>query len=321
MKTFKHIYGPVPSRRLGNSLGIDIVPSKTCSYDCIYCQLGRTTQKIIDRNSWFSVPKILDELKRSLDSDVSVDYITFSGSGEPTLNENIGKLISTIKTITSIPIAVLTNGSLLSEREVQEDLLTADLILPSLDAGTESVFRYINRPHHSLNLKTVVDGLADFRSRYSGQMWLEVFILDGVNAIEMEIRRIQSLIDCINPNRVQLNTAVRPPTEDFVVPLEKEHMEEIRKLFREPVEIIVDYEKTSAKLYRSPLHSQIIELLKRRPCTLDDISAALGVNRNDLLKQLDALRKSDDIHFQRHRGQIYFSVREYPHDKKVGGDR
>ncbi|MBL7075714.1 radical SAM protein [candidate division KSB1 bacterium] len=311
MKNFKYVYGPVPSRRLGNSLGIDIVPFKWCSYDCVYCQLGRTTQKTIHRKSWFSVPEILGEIKRVLDSNVSVDYITFAGSGEPTLNKNLGKLIPAVKAITNIPVAVLTNGSLLSQKGVQEDLLPADLIIPSLDAGTESLFRYINRPHPDLNLKTVTDGLADFRSKYSGEVWLEVFLLDGVNIQTKEIESIQSLITPINPDRVQLNTAVRPPAEDFVGQLKKERMEKVKRLFNGPVEIIADYDKSTAGVYRSPLRTEIMGLLKRRPCTVDDLAAALDANPNELLKQLNLLQKDKVVHFQRHNRRIYFSIKKH----------
>lgn len=306
----KYTYGPVPSRRLGNSLGVDIVPFKICSFDCVYCQLGRTTRKTVQREDYSPASEILNDLKRVLDSDASIDFITFSGSGEPTLNKELGTLISKVKKLSTIPVAVITNGSLLWKREVQEDLLEADLVLPSLDAGSESLFQYINRPHSSLHLETIVDGLAGFRTKYVGKMWLEIFLLGGVNAIQNEIEKIAVAVEHIRPDKVQLNTAVRPPAEPFVVPVPKEQMKRLAGLFPCPAEIIADYDKPPDEQHRSVVPSRIMELLKRRPCTLDDVSAALKIHRNELIKHLDALQKEGTIESSRHDGRVYFLTKE-----------
>ena len=169
----KYIFGPVPSRRLGRSLGIDLIPYKTCTFDCIYCDLGRTTHKTTSRQSYVVSEEIQKELELSLSVlDKKPDYITLSGSGEPTLNTNIGEIIRKIKEITSTPVAVLTNGSLLSMDEVREDLSEADAVLPSLDAITPALFEYINRPHASLRIEEIISGLIQFRNQYRGQIWL-----------------------------------------------------------------------------------------------------------------------------------------------------
>jgi wyosine [tRNA(Phe)-imidazoG37] synthetase (radical SAM superfamily) len=306
----KYSYGPVPSRRLGSSLGIDIVPFKKCSFDCIYCQLGRTSTKTVQRESYFPISEILDDIEQALNTDVSIDYITFSGSGEPTLNKDLGRLISMVKESTDIPVAVITNGSLLWKREVQEDLLQADLILPSLDTGSEPLFQYINRPHSRLRLKKTVDGLVDFRSKFTGQMWLEIFLLGGVNAIQEEIEKIAAAVGRIRPDRVQLNTAVRPPAEPFVVPLSEERMERFVDLFPCPTEIIAQYDRHFEERVRSAVSPRIKELLKRRPCTLDDMSSALGVHRNELVKHLEGLQKEDIVRRSQHDGHVYFSIRD-----------
>ncbi|MCK4625431.1 MAG: radical SAM protein, partial [Phycisphaerae bacterium] len=170
-----YIFGPVPSRRLGRSLGVDLVPFKTCSYDCIYCQLGRTTNKTIQRKEWVPLDDVVAELKTNLSSQP--DYITLSGSGEPTLYSRTGELIDRIKAVTDVPVAVLTNGSLLWNQEVCAQLMNADLIVPSLDAGDEMMFRAVNRPHEDISFEKMLKGLIEFRREYQGQYWLEVMFL------------------------------------------------------------------------------------------------------------------------------------------------
>ena len=194
-----YIYGPVPSRRLGRSLGIDFVPFKTCTYDCIYCQLGRTTNKTTQREAWLSAEIIIDQLKNKLHT--KPDYITLSGSGEPTLFSTIGEIICRIKEITDIPVAVLTNGSLLWLPEVRNSLMAADLVLPLLDAGSDQLFRYINRPHRDISFNRMPEGLVKFRDEYSGKYWLEVFLLSGVTTVEAHINMLAHCIRMICPGR------------------------------------------------------------------------------------------------------------------------
>ena len=177
----KEVFGPVPSRRLGFSLGVDLVPFKTCTLDCVYCQLGPTTHKTLKRKEYIPTEGILPEVEKMLNKGKRVDYITFSGSGEPTLHSGIGKMISRIKRISSIPVAVITNGTLLNQGQVQEDLWAADLVIPSLDAVDERIFQRINRPHASLNTKMIIRGLDDFAGKFPGKIWLEVMLVRGLN--------------------------------------------------------------------------------------------------------------------------------------------
>jgi wyosine [tRNA(Phe)-imidazoG37] synthetase (radical SAM superfamily) len=226
----KYIFGPVPSRRLGRSLGVDLVPYKTCTFDCIYCDLGRTTNKTTSRQSFVSSGEIQKELGLTLSFlDQKPDFITLSGSGEPTLNTETGDIIRRIKEITAIPTAVLTNSSLLSLDEVRRNLSEADVVLPSLDAITPATFDYINRPHTSLGAKEIISGLIQFRRQYRGQIWLEILFCRGVNDGKKEIERFKEVIERIEPDRIQLNTPVRPPAEDFVFPLTLGQLEEIRE--------------------------------------------------------------------------------------------
>ncbi len=190
---FKYLYGPVPSRRLGRSLGIDLVPFKTCTYDCIYCQLGHTTNKTLERLSYVPVKEILNELKRKLATGERPDYISIAGSGEPTLHSYIGELIGMIKNMTNIPVAVLTNGSLLYLPEVRAALMQADLVIPSLDAGDEKMFQYVNRPHPDISFDNMVNGLIAFTRDFPGQVWLEVLLISGVTSMAADVKKIATL--------------------------------------------------------------------------------------------------------------------------------
>ena len=233
-----HIFGPVPSRRLGRSLGVDLVPFKTCSYDCIYCQLGQTTSKTVERREWVPLNDVLEELKGKLAS--KPDYITLSGSGEPTLYCRLGELIAGIRAITDVPVAVLTNGSLLWQEEVRRQLMDAHLVIPSLDAGHTSMFQAVNRPHESISFARMLEGLIDFREEYYGEYWLEVFLLAGHTAVESEVSRITACVRRIKPDRVQLNTATRPTAEDYAVMVDRARMADIAGRFEPLAEVIAE---------------------------------------------------------------------------------
>ncbi len=288
-KSVHHIFGPVPSRRLGRSLGVDIVPYKTCSYDCIYCQLGKTTNKTLERKNFVSNDAVLVELKEKLQRISSADYITLSGSGEPTLHLGFGELIESIKKITQIPVAVLTNGSLLYDTDVRRACKQADLIVPSLDAGDERRFQYINRPVPGMTLEQVVNGLIEFRQEYDGQIWLEVFLLHGVNAIEMDIKKIKGLAEKIQPDRIQLNTAVRPCAEEYAYKVPPVLMNKMRDLFGPNAEIIAEFDRAEENQDFQLNERDILDLVKRRPCTIDEIEKAFSIHRNEALKYIERL--------------------------------
>jgi wyosine [tRNA(Phe)-imidazoG37] synthetase (radical SAM superfamily) len=293
----RHIYGPVPSRRLGQSFGIDLVPFKTCTYDCIYCHLGRTTHKTLERREYVAVADVLSELEQKLASADTFDYITLAGSGEPTLHDGIGDLILKIKAMTNIPVAVLTNGSLLWMRDVQDALMPADLVLPSLDAGDKLLYRYVNRPHKDISFEQMVDGLAGFADRYKGDIWLEVLLLGGVTGIHDEVEKIASIIRRLKPKRVQMNTVVRPPAEEFATPLSQNQMLKLRGLLPGKVEIISDAETGDwRKLPRAASRkSEIFSLIMRRPCTSTDVARSLGMHTSEALKSLHELVMSGKI--------------------------
>ena len=295
---FKHVYGPVPSRRLGRSLGIDLVPYKTCTYDCVYCHLGRTTNKTVERKEYVAVDDVIAELERKLSAGPAPDYISLAGSGEPTLNLCIGDLIDRIKHLTRIPVAVLTNGSLLWMPAVRGALMNADLVIPSLDAGTEALFRHVNRPHGDITFEKMVQGLAEFTEQFPGSVWLEVFLLAGITGIPSEVVMISAFTRFIHPERVQLNTVCRPPAEDFAFSVSPEQMLVFRSLFpgHVDIDIISERERSGASNATSQVGDEdILALLRRRPCTADDIASGLGIHMMEALKQLEALTSAGKV--------------------------
>ena len=209
----RFVYGPVASRRLGFSLGVDIIPFKTCTLDCVYCQLGSAGRTTVRRRSWFPPEAILAQIKEAIDSGQRIDVITFSGSGEPTLSRDLGFLIRSIKKMTGIPVAVLTNGTLLGRRDVRRDLAAADIVGPSLDAVPAALFRRVNRPHASLDNRKVIDGLVRFRDEFAGEIRLEIMLVKGVNDSPAAIEAVKKAVARIRPDRIELNTVVRPPAD------------------------------------------------------------------------------------------------------------
>jgi wyosine [tRNA(Phe)-imidazoG37] synthetase (radical SAM superfamily) len=282
---------------LGSSLGLDLVPFKTCTYDCVYCQLGRTTKKTIERKEYVPVKEVLAELGKKLAGDIAPDYISLAGSGEPTLNAGIGDLIGKIQGLTDIPVAVLTNGSLLWMSEVQDALMAADLVLPSLDAGDEPLFRYDNRPHGDISFEQMAHGLAAFTKRFPGEVWLEVLLLAGVTGMPSEAKKIAAFARRIGASRVQLNTASRPPAEDFAFPLSTDRMLALKGIFPGEVDIINKSERDGAHVsaFAQARDVDILALLSRRPCTSRDVAGGLGIHVTEALKHLDALIKAGKV--------------------------
>ena len=307
-KTRRYVYGPVPSRRLGRSLGVDLVPFKICSYDCIYCQLGSTTTKTVERCPYFPVEAVIADVKEALDRGVNADYVTMSGSGEPTLHSEIGRVISETKKLTDIPVVVLTNGGLLTDPDVRRALSKADVVAPDLDAGSEAMFSYINRPHPSISLDNVVNGLAKFREEYAGRIWLEVFLLAGINTVEAEIERIKSHIERINPDEVHLNTVARPTTEEYAWRVPDDQMLKIKESFGERAKVVSPFKHDELSTGRAVKKDDVLALLARRPCTLEDIASGLGIHRNEASKYLSALLSEGQVVETRQNRMPYYSA-------------
>jgi len=268
---------------------------KTCSFDCVYCQLGRTTNKTLERKEYVLIKDILVELKNSIISNQNqkIDYITLSGSGEPTLNSRLGKLIKEIKGLTETPVAVLTNSSLIPDAKVRAELSQADLIIPSLDAATQETFERINRPYDGLWIDDVIKGLQEFRKVFRGEIWLEIMFVEDFNDDERELEKLSSATKLVEPDRIQLNTVVRPPAEECAKPLSVDRINEVAEILN--AEVIVEFDRKTIEAYEEDKKEMISSLLKRRPCTLSDISGSLGLHKNEVLKYIEVMEKDGKI--------------------------
>ncbi|MBN1946894.1 MAG: radical SAM protein [Bradymonadales bacterium] len=306
----RYVYGPVPSRRLGRSLGIDLVPFKTCSYDCIYCQLGRTTHKTIELAEYVPTEAVLDELARKLATGPAPNYIGLAGSGEPTLHSRIGELVAAIKEMTAIPVAVLTNGSLLWRPEVRSAIAQADLVMPSLDAGDPRTFARVNRPHRRIEFEKMTEGLITFAEEYRGAIWLEVFVVGGFTDSAEAVEKIAAIAEKMHPERVQLNTVSRPPAEDSALAVSAKALEQIRAQFSGTCEVIAEERQFEPTDSPGPtdIEEEILVLLSRRPCTVDGIATGLELRPNEVIKALDLLCQKGAVRTER-RGESLFYER------------
>jgi wyosine [tRNA(Phe)-imidazoG37] synthetase (radical SAM superfamily) len=307
MKDRKYLFGPVPSRRFGRSLGVDLTPYKTCSLDCVFCQLGRTTNKTIERRDYVRMEEVLDELTEWFETDGEADYVTLSGSGEPTLHARFGEVLALVREKSDIPSLLLTNGTLLHLSEVREAAALADIVKVSLSAWDQASFGWVNRPHADLRFETLVSGQKAFRKAYNGQLWMEVFLVSGMNAMPGDVTRIAALAEEIGPDRIQLNTAIRPAAEDFAVPVSRERMEELTTLFHPQAEIIADFSKQKDLKLRANKES-VLSMLRRRPCTADQIAAGFGMHLNEVSKYLGNLLRTKEIRTERKGGTVYYAA-------------
>jgi len=310
---YAHLFGPVPSRRLGMSLGVDLVPHKVCTFNCVYCECGRTTNLTTQRKEYVPVDEVLAELDSFFSENPRPDYVTFSGAGEPTLNSRIGEVLKFLKSGEyDMPVALLTNGSLLSDPEVRAEVLAADVVLPSLDAASERTFRRLDRPFHGIDLGEYIQGLVDFREEYSGQMWLEVMILPGYNDNEEDLTRLKEAFLKIRPDSIQLNTLDRPGTVEGLQSATKDELEKITDFWGlEHVEIIAAApERKEVQSYRKDTETAILETIARRPCTLEDLGSILGTHINEVNKYLGVLEDEGKITTVRQDRGVFYTLKK-----------
>jgi wyosine [tRNA(Phe)-imidazoG37] synthetase (radical SAM superfamily) len=267
----RFVFGPVLSRRLGYSLGVDVIPVKVCSLNCVYCEVGRTTQLTLERKEYVPAGEVVAEVMSEVQRAGQIDHISFSGSGEPTLNSQLGWMIRSLKNQVSIPVAVLTNGTLLFQKDVREDLNAADVVLPSLDAASPDVFHMVDRPHGRLEIGRIIEGLIQFREEYAGQIWLEILLVKGMNDMPGEIALLRQTIERIRPDKVQLNTVVRPPAEAAVRPLGAAELAAICQQFGPRCEVIASSRGFGSLTEPQDVEAQIVALVSRRPMTIDEI--------------------------------------------------
>jgi len=302
----QYIFGPVPSRRLGRSLGVDIVPFKVCSLDCVYCQLGRTTEKTIERKDYVPIDEVISELNERLNSGIEADYITISGSGEPTLHSRLGELLDRIRLITKIPIAILTNSVLFDDESVRADCCKADVVLPSLDAADQPTFERINRPCANISIENVISGLCEFKKQFTGRIWLEVFIVEGINTSPQQIDKLKAAVERIKPDKVQLNTAVRPTADNNIIMVTRVRLEQLAELFGDNAEVIADFSAAQVSKHIARKSEDVLEMLKRRPCSLNDICNGLSMPPNEVIKHIEFLRARGLIETSSKSGVLFY---------------
>jgi len=294
----KYVYGPVPSRRLGISLGIDPIPSKTCNFQCVYCQLGKTTNFTNERRDFYLREEIYKEMEEAIKQNKEkFDYITFVGSGEPTLYKSLGKLILKAKEFSSKPICVITNGALLCSPEVKKELVNADVVLPSLDAGDKKLFVKINRPHPSIEYEKMIQGYIDFRKEYNGKFWIEVMLMKGINDSKEELVKIKNKLDLIRPDRIDINVPIRPPAESWVQIPDKNIIPILNDVFGEYNNINFP-EQGIFSVFSSNFEMELKILLERHPMRQEQIFETFSskkFNEQDVLLELNTLASQNKI--------------------------
>ncbi len=301
----KHVFGPVPSRRLGLSLGVDLLIPKICTMDCLYCELGPTTDRRIERGRFVDLGEVLDELRTRLAEKPDVDYVTFSGSGEPTLSLDLGDAIDGVRALTDARIAVLTNGSLMTDPDVRKALMKADVVIPSVDAVSGEAFQRINRPDPGLDPEAIVKGIATFTEEFDGEVWLETVIVKGMNDDPHEVARLAHAAALISPARIHVNTVVRPPAVAGTEAVSDSRLGEISKALGHHAEVIAS-PSVRSHAFAADSAEVIVDMVARRPVTIGDIASALGVSPGEAAKIVGSLLDGKRLEVVRHGDLLYY---------------
>ncbi|MEI8139473.1 MAG: radical SAM protein [bacterium] len=283
---YRFLFGPVRSRRLGRSLGVDLVPLKVCTYDCPYCQVGKTTDKTIVRREYVPVEGVLAEFDDWMAHDGQADCVTLAGGGEPTLHSRFGEIIDAIGTRCKLRRILLSNGSLFSQPDARSAATKAEVVKATLSAWDQTSFEAVHHPHASLKFDVFLDGLKAFRREFSREYWLEVFVVPGVNDETAQMLRIADLAEQIKPDRIHLNTAVRPAQDSTVKPVASSRMDELARLFRPVAEVIgvvvANASAASPAMTADELAERTLSLIQRHPVTTTDLCATLGVGLSEV---------------------------------------
>ena len=284
----KYLFGPVNSRRLGSSLGIDIIPFKTCTQNCIYCECGRTTNLTNLRKEYFPISEIISEIIDWSQKNTKPDFATLAGSGEPTLNTGFGKVIDAAHLYINTKVCVLTNGTLLYDDDVLANIMKADLIIPSLDAADSETYNKINRAYEKNDFARQIYGLERLFSEYKGNIWLEIFIVPGINDTKNSLENFCKLLNKLNPTKIQLNTAIRPTAETRISTASYEQLHEYAKLFGHNTEIAIPSSKSN--IVNQVSLQAILDIIERRPCSLKELSETFQVSESEIKKYIDSER-------------------------------
>ncbi|HZK37692.1 MAG TPA: radical SAM protein [Clostridia bacterium] len=308
MTNFKYIYGPVPSRRMGLSVGISPIAEGHCNYSCIYCQLGRTRNMTNERKRYFDHRDIVEEFKLYLSKDIKFDVATIVGDGEPLLYADLGILIDELKLLTDKPIALITNGSLLFDSKVREDLKNADIILPSLDATDEEMFKKINRPHGSIKFDDVIRGLQIFSNEYKGQLWIETMIVEGINDNREFFLDLKELLGTIKYHKLYINSPVRPPAETYVKQVSKDVIEEAVSILGG-----ISIDKLASEGFYSKVeddYEAVLSIVRRHPMNQFEIKSFIEQRgKSDIKDFFEKLNNDDKIEMVDYKGYYTYRLR------------
>jgi wyosine [tRNA(Phe)-imidazoG37] synthetase (radical SAM superfamily) len=304
----QYLFGPVPSRRLGRSLGVDLIPVKTCTMDCVYCQLGETTCEVSRRKDYVPIQAVLAELAAWKTADGAADHITLAGSGEPTLHLRFGEVLRWVKDQTAIPSVLLTNGTLLHQSDVRDAAALADKVKVTLSAWDEASFRQIHRPARGITFDRLIKGERALRQIYSGELSVEVFIVDGINSREEQCRKIAEVVRSIEPDRIDINTVVRPPAMQGVSAPPAERLQALAALFGDKAVIAatpVRREKASAEVSEDA----VLELIKRHPATCRQLAEEYNVKEDRMERLLQQLVGSGLLMSEDQGGEMFYMHR------------
>jgi wyosine [tRNA(Phe)-imidazoG37] synthetase (radical SAM superfamily) len=306
---YRYLFGPVLSRRLGISLGVDLVPHKTCSLNCVYCECGKTTHLTLKREAYIPTGEIKKELNRFLSENPELDFITFSGAGEPTLHKNIQEIIRYLKqNHPCYPVALLTNSTLLERSDVKEQILEIDLVIASLDSATETGFNQINRPHSRIDLNRVIEGLAEFRKEFANQFWVEVFIVPGINDDHAELSFLKEAIETIGADQVHLNSLDRPGTENWVKAVDQNALKRMGAYLNGAKTVDLDLLSQKSRNRQQDYREPLLATIKRRPCTAEDIARMFGISLSETVTYLDAVVEMGDIEKKEMQRGVFYQV-------------
>jgi wyosine [tRNA(Phe)-imidazoG37] synthetase (radical SAM superfamily) len=300
------VFGPVPSRRLGFSLGVDMVPKKHCTFDCIYCQVGKTTSKATERQAFIDPDVVIGQVIEKVKKIRHVDYVSLSGSGEPTLNSNLGLILAGLKKRIDLPLTVITNASLLSDEQVRRELRHADLVLPSLDAPDETVFHLINRPHPKLSFAGLIEGLRIFGEEYKGRIWLEIMLIKQINDSPQQIEMFKQILTNIRVDKIHLNTVTRPPLEKLAQEIGSLELATIADMLGSQSEVICGFGKRGQINDRKEWNEAILAILKRRSLSFDDVLRITSVSTLQAKRRLNDLIRQKKVKTVVFNEQVYY---------------
>ena len=307
-KAYEYLFGPVPSRRLGRSLGVDLIPFKTCTMDCTYCQLGETPCAVSERGDYVPMQDVQAELFQWLEKDGQADHITLAGSGEPTLHNHFGDIFRWVKEHTDIASVLLTNGTLLHDAAVRADAVLADKVKVTLSAWDEASFQQIHRPARGVNFELLVEGERAFRHEYLGELSVEVFIIDGVNSEISNVRKIAEVVQSINPDRIDINTAVRPPADSSVKAASEEHLRAVAELFGPTASVTATFQKHGFQSLEIS-EEALLGLIRRHPATCVQLAQEFNLPPEKMYKTLKGLVASGRLFEEKRGSEAYFFCR------------